>query len=67
MGTSDRNGGRIEPRALIEAAIGEVERQAGEDNSKLRVQRAGDRLSVNGEIDMNALVMVVVGSMAGVP
>ncbi|MCA1409452.1 hypothetical protein I6F26_34725 [Ensifer sp. IC3342] len=67
MGVSDRNGGRIEPRTLIEAAIGEVEMQARKDNSKLRVQRAGDRLTINGEIDMNALVMVVVGSMAGVP
>ncbi|NRP74270.1 hypothetical protein ILFOPFJJ_05192 [Ensifer psoraleae] len=67
MGTSDRNDGRIETKALIAAAINEVERQAGENPSRLRVQRTGDKLSINGEFDMAALVMVVVGSMVGTP
>ncbi|MDK1492549.1 hypothetical protein QN219_21210 [Sinorhizobium sp. 7-81] len=67
MGISDRNDARIETKALITAAIDEVERQAGENPSRLRVQRTGDKLAINGEIDMAALVMVVVGSMVGTP
>lgn len=33
----------------------------------LQVRQAGDKLAVHGEIDVDAVVMVVVGSMAGGP
>ncbi|MCA0338114.1 hypothetical protein P9A16_30455 [Shinella sp. 838] len=49
------------------AVIEELERQAADAPQRLRVQRQGDRVDVRGEIDVDALVMVVVGSMAGGP
>ncbi len=51
----------------IEAVVEELERQAAENPSVLRVRRDGDRVVVDGAIDVDALVMVVVGSMAGGP
>ena len=48
-------------------AIEELERQAAENPSKLKVQRDGGKTIVHGEIDVDAIVMVVVGSMAGGP
>ncbi|MCG5483688.1 MAG: hypothetical protein KK482_08200 [Sinorhizobium meliloti] len=66
MGTSHLNEGNLEAKA-INAVIEELQRQAGENPSKLQVRQAGDKLAVNGEIDVDAVVMVVVGSMAGGP
>ncbi|MER9581278.1 hypothetical protein [Mesorhizobium sp. M0276] len=51
----------------ITGVIEELERQAAENPSKLKVRRDGDKIIVDGEIDVDALVMVVVGSMAGGP
>ncbi|MFC0805600.1 hypothetical protein ACFHWW_09030 [Ensifer sp. P24N7] len=66
MGTSHLNEGNLEEKA-INAVIEELQRQAAENPSKLQVRQAGDKLAVNGEIDVDAVVMVVVGSMAGGP
>ncbi|ASQ02974.1 hypothetical protein HR059_13320 [Sinorhizobium meliloti WSM1022] len=66
MGTSHLNEGNLEAKA-INAVIEELQRQAAENPSKLQVRQAGDKLAVNGEIDVDAVVMVVVGSMAGGP
>ncbi|MQV58979.1 hypothetical protein [Sinorhizobium meliloti] len=66
MGTSHLNEGNLEAKA-INAVIEELQRQAAETPSKLQVRQAGDKLAVNGEIDVDAVVMVVVGSMAGGP
>jgi hypothetical protein len=56
----------LEAKAIT-AVVEELERQAAENPSKLQTRRNGDRITVNGEIDVDALVMVVVGSMAGGP
>jgi hypothetical protein len=56
----------LEQKAIT-AVIEELERQAAENPAGLKVRREGDRVTVNGEVDVDALVMVVVGSMAGGP
>ncbi|WEX87148.1 hypothetical protein PZN02_003507 [Sinorhizobium garamanticum] len=66
MGTSDLNQDRLEAKAIA-AVAEELERQAAENPSKLSVRRTRGKLTVNGEIDVDAVVMVVVGSMAGGP
>ncbi|OAP42436.1 hypothetical protein AU381_14655 [Sinorhizobium glycinis] len=66
MGTSNLNGDKLEAKAIA-ALVEELERQSAENPSKLRVGRSGDKITINGEIDVDALVMVVVGSMAGGP
>ena len=50
-----------------EAIIDELKRQAELRPDKLKVAASERRLEVNGEIDVDALVMVVIGSMAGGP
>jgi hypothetical protein len=66
MGTRDMTGPPLEAKA-IKAVIEELERQAAENPSKLRVRRNGETITVEGEVDVDAIVMVVVGSMAGGP
>lgn len=66
MGAGDMSDKPLEAKAIT-AVIDELERQAAESPSKLKVHRDGDRVAVDGEIDVDALVMVVVGSMAGGP
>lgn len=66
MGTSDLSEQPLEAKAIT-GVIEELERQAAENPGKLKVRREGDRIVVDGEIDVDALVMVVVGSMAGGP
>jgi hypothetical protein len=66
MGSGDMINEPLEAKAVT-AVIEELERQAAENPSKLKVERKKDAISVNGEIDVDALVMVVVGSMAGGP
>ena len=51
----------------VEGLIEELERQAAEHPSKLKVRRDGDRILVEGEVDVDALAMVVIGAMAGGP
>ena len=48
------------------AIIDELKRQA-EERQDLEVSTGDDTLVVNGSIDVDALVMVVIGSMAGGP
>lgn len=62
MGTSHMNEGNLEAKAIT-AVVEELQRQAAENPSKLQIRRVGDKLA----IDVDALVMVVVGSMAGGP
>ncbi|HEU4987787.1 MAG TPA: hypothetical protein VFT89_12050 [Rhizobiaceae bacterium] len=50
-----------------EAIIDELKRQAELRPDKLKVTASERRLEVNGEIDVDALVMVVISSMAGGP
>ncbi|MDA9423337.1 MULTISPECIES: hypothetical protein [Bradyrhizobium] len=57
---------------LKEAIVGELQRQAAERPQSLKIQGAGDaqsseELTVNGNIDLGALVMAVAGSVAGGP
>jgi hypothetical protein len=66
MGTRDMTGPPLEAKA-IKAVIEELERQAAENPSKLRVRRNDETITVEGEVDVDAIVMVVVGSMAGGP
>ena len=49
------------------AIIFELKRQAEASPSRLKVTEAGDRARVQGEIDLAALAMAVVGSVAGGP
>jgi hypothetical protein len=51
---------------LREAIVGELQRQAANKPQSLRVENS-DGLVVNGEIDIDALVMVIAGSVAGGP
>lgn len=66
MNTGHMNHEPLEAKAIT-AVVEELERQAAENPSRLRVRRTGERVTVEGEIDVDALVMVVVGSMAGGP
>ena len=51
---------------LREAIIGELKRQAANGPDVLRVQDGGE-LAVSGKIDLDALVMVIAGAVAGGP
>lgn len=51
---------------LKEAIVGELKRQAADKPQSLRISNSRD-LVVNGTIDLDALVMVVAGSVAGGP
>ncbi|MGB3643395.1 MAG: hypothetical protein WBA15_02860 [Mesorhizobium sp.] len=56
----------LEEKAIT-AVIDELERQAAENPTKPEVRRNGDKISVHGDVDVDAVLMVVVGSMAGGP
>ncbi|MER9332863.1 hypothetical protein NKJ06_02400 [Mesorhizobium sp. M0293] len=66
MGASVMKGQPLEAKAIA-GVIEELERQAAENPSKLKVRRHDETIVINGEIDVDALVMVGVGSMAGGP
>ncbi|MBP0583053.1 hypothetical protein J8I29_27250 [Labrys sp. LIt4] len=66
MNAENMNERPLEAKAVT-AVIEELERQAAENPSKLKVRRDGDTTIVDGEVDVDAVVMVVVGSMAGGP
>jgi hypothetical protein len=51
---------------LKDAIIGELQRQAAERPQTLKVE-GGENLVVEGSIDLDALVMVIAGAMAGGP
>jgi len=51
-----------------EAVIGELTRQAEASDGKFKAVKTGEgRLRVEGEIDLEALAMAIVGSLAGGP
>ena len=51
---------------LKEAIVGELKRQAANQPQALQVD-SSEELVVNGKVDLDALVMVVAGSVAGGP
>ena len=53
--------------AVREALVDELKRQAEISGSKLKVQISGDRVVINGPVNLDDLVMVVMGSVAGGP
>jgi hypothetical protein len=66
MGSRNMIGDTMEAKAVA-AVVEELERQAAEQPQKLTVRRKSEGVDVQGEIDVDALVMVVIGSMAGGP
>ncbi len=66
MNADTMNERPLEAKAIA-AVIDELERQAAENPAKLKIRRDADKTIINGEVDVDALVMVVVGSMAGGP
>jgi hypothetical protein len=50
-----------------EAIIDELRRQAQADPAKLEVSALEEDLVVKGQIDLDALAMAIIGSMAGGP
>ncbi|SEQ52632.1 hypothetical protein SAMN05216548_105125 [Faunimonas pinastri] len=52
---------------LRTAIIEELKRQAENSASTLKVSVAEEKLTVNGELDLDELVMVIAGAMAGGP
>jgi len=53
--------------SVRDAIVAELERQAEAGDGGLSVRREDDRLMVQGRIDLEALAMAVVGSVAGGP
>jgi hypothetical protein len=66
MGAGNMSDQPLEQKAIT-AVIEELQRQAAENPSALQVTPKEACLEVNGEIDVDALVMVVIGAMAGGP
>ena len=52
---------------LRETIVGELQRQASNTPEKLKVSEQDDRLRVEGDINLDELVMAVLGSVAGGP
>jgi osmotically-inducible protein OsmY len=52
---------------IREAVIDELKRQAEISNAALTVQTTDDLVTINGPVDLDDLVMVVIGSVAGGP
>lgn len=52
---------------IRDAIIGELERQAENSGSQLRVETGEDRVVIHGPVDLDDLVMVILGSVAGGP
>ncbi|GGE54140.1 hypothetical protein GCM10007276_34030 [Agaricicola taiwanensis] len=52
---------------IRQALIDELKRQAEIAPDRLKVGTAGDKLTLDGQVDVDALVMVVMGSLAGGP
>jgi hypothetical protein len=49
------------------AIIDELKRQAENASGKLEIKEAEDRLTINGTVNVDELVMVIMGSVAGGP
>lgn len=52
---------------IRDAILSELTRQSEEPECDFSLAAEGDRLTVSGEIDLDALVFVIVGSLAGGP
>ena len=52
---------------IRDAILTELKRQSGDPECNLEVSHVDSRLAVDGEIDLDALVFVIVGSLAGGP
>lgn len=52
---------------MREAMLAELQRQASERPQELQVGSEGDRVEIRGTVDLDALVMVAVSSVAGGP
>lgn len=50
-----------------QAMMEELRRQVAERPKHLAVEGTGDLVQVNGEVDIDALAMVVIGAVAGGP
>jgi hypothetical protein len=57
---------RMLEEKLKEAIIAELKRQAANDPKSLSIEQSSD-LVVKGKIDLDDLVMVIAGAMAGGP
>jgi osmotically-inducible protein OsmY len=53
--------------SIREAIIDELKRQAENSGSRLKVEATDELVTINGPVDLDDLVMVVVGSVAGGP
>nr|WP_204354532.1 hypothetical protein [Paracoccus saliphilus] len=52
---------------IRDAILTELQRQSEDPDQDLRFSRSESGLVVDGEIDLDALVFVIVGSLAGGP
>jgi len=50
-------------RSILDA----LQRQAGKSEGALRVVPGADKVEIDGSVDLDELVMVVMGSLAGGP
>ncbi|EAR51847.1 hypothetical protein OG2516_16139 [Oceanicola granulosus HTCC2516] len=50
-----------------DAILTELQRQSEDPECNFNLFQAGSRLAVDGEIDLDALVLAIVGSLAGGP
>ncbi|MBB4003595.1 hypothetical protein [Aurantimonas endophytica] len=55
------------PRHVRKAIVEELRRQAENGGSKLRVEASEDKVTINGSVNLDDLVMVVMDSVAGGP
>lgn len=53
--------------AVRDAIVAELERQAADRPQELRVNRDDSSLGVDGSVNLEELVMAVVGALAGGP
>ncbi|WP_375263538.1 hypothetical protein [Palleronia sp.] len=66
FGPTETARGNTMEEQLREAIIDELKRQA-ENSSELEIRQDGNRIVIIGAIDVDAIVMVVAGSIAGGP
>lgn len=52
---------------IRDAILTELKRQSEDPECNLNFSQSGSRLAVDGEVDLDALVFVIVGSLAGGP
>jgi hypothetical protein len=52
---------------IREAIVDELHRQAENSESTLKVELAGEQLIIHGPVNIDDLVMVIAGSLAGGP